>query len=72
MLALLGSPALGVGDEGGIALENLAQIGDIVGGVGFDERGGLDDCKQGRIDAGGVETVPGDAVESPVGQIAAP
>ncbi len=67
VLLLLDAPAFDFGEEGGVVGEHAAEIGDIVGGVGLDQRGGLDHGEQVGVDRAGVEALPGDVVEGPAG-----
>ncbi len=51
----------------GIVVEDVEQIGAVVGGVRLYQAGRLDDGNDRRIDARGVECVPRNIVESPAG-----
>ena len=69
MLAFLGTPGFGIGDERRVIGKHRPQIGDVVGSVGLDQRRRLDDGEQARVDTGSIELRPGDVVGRPVQQI---
>src|ERR1019366_2834807 len=61
MLAFLLTPAFDIGERfRSRVMEYALQISDIIGGVIFDQRSGLDGRQHGGIDGLRLECIPGD------------